>query len=61
MGTEADPHARFLLHPEDVQNALRDALADPSLRLLYRAGDDYVGINGVPQPVLPRLIPASPR
>lgn len=38
--------------PASVQNALRKVLADPELRLLYWIGDEYVDINGVPQPDL---------
>ena len=40
--------------PASVQEALRRALADPGLRLLYRLGGEYVDINGVPQPDPPR-------
>ena len=40
--------------PASVQEALRQALADPGLRLLYRLGGEYVDINGVPQPDPPR-------
>ena len=47
-------------NPKDVQHALRDALTDPSLRLLYRVGDGYVDTDGVPQPGLPERIPTSP-
>ncbi len=39
--------------PASVQNALRKALADPGLRLIYRIGDEHVDIDGVPQPDLP--------
>ncbi len=36
--------------PASVQEALRQALADPGLRLLYRIGDEHVDVAGVPQP-----------
>jgi signal transduction histidine kinase len=36
--------------PASVQDALRQALADPGLRLLYRIGDEHVDVAGVPQP-----------
>ena len=44
-------------NPKDVQHALRDALTDPSLRLLYQVGDDYVDTDGEPQPGLPGTDP----
>ena len=37
--------------PAHAQSALRGALDDPSLRLLYRVGGVYVDISGMPQPV----------
>jgi len=39
--------------PASAQDALRRALADPELRLLYRIGDEYVDVNGAPLPDLP--------
>jgi signal transduction histidine kinase len=36
--------------PASVQSALRDALADPALRLLYRIDDGYVDVDGAPAP-----------
>ncbi|MEP7023549.1 MAG: ATP-binding protein, partial [Actinomycetota bacterium] len=36
--------------PASVQDALREALDDPTLRLLYRVGGDYVDVDGAPQP-----------
>ena len=40
--------------PASVQDALRDGLADPGLRLLYRVGDGYVDVDGAPAPGPPR-------
>lgn len=36
--------------PTTAQDALRRILDDPGVRLLYRIGDSYVDVNGVPQP-----------
>ena len=44
----------FCSSPASVQDALRDGLADPRLRLLYRAGDGYVDVDGAPAPGPPR-------
>src|SRR3984957_12235842 len=38
------------LTPACVQDALGAALDDPALRLLYRIGDEYVDISGMPVP-----------
>jgi signal transduction histidine kinase len=50
--------------PAHAQSALRRALDDPSLRLLYRIGGVYVDISGIPQPVPlpddPRVVTAVP-
>lgn len=55
------------LTPACVQRALQIALEDPSLRLLYRVGDEYVDIEGQPASTTDRvpagqaeITPASP-
>ena len=40
--------------PASVQDTLRDTLADPALRLLYRVDDGHGDVDGAPAPGLPR-------
>jgi signal transduction histidine kinase len=45
--------------PAHAQRALRAALGDPGLRLLYRVGDGWVDVDGIPQRGPPADDPAT--